>query len=131
MHCGEDEVKLNTIIISLLLCFSLLHTNAYAGNWTKEDTFYQAASTVLQVADWGQARYISEHPEKYYEINPILGEHPSIEEVNIYFAGSIIGKTLISYLLPPKLRRIWQVGNIGASTYLVIRNNGIGIKIKF
>jgi len=44
-----------------------------------------------------QTRYISKHPEKFYEINILLGNHPSIFAVNTYFILWFIGVGVLYY----------------------------------
>jgi len=52
-------------------------------------------NTFLLVADWGQTREIAVNP-RYREINILLGENPSLGEVDLYFATAIVGNALIS-----------------------------------
>ena len=130
------------IIIIFMLLFAV-NANAeykFAEAWDVNDTTYQLLATGLMIADWGQTRYIAKNPDKYYEINPILGKHPSTSEVNTYFAAAILGHALISLALPPKAevfgyninpRRIWQVMWIGIETGYVGHNASMGIRVKF
>lgn len=82
------------------------------------------------LADYRQTHYIAKHPE-YHEINPIIGEHPSVGKVNIYFAAGAVVKNGIFFALPEKYRIPFGFGMTAVSTGLVIHNNSIGIKINF
>ncbi|HJW81991.1 MAG TPA: hypothetical protein VJ396_07080 [Acidiferrobacterales bacterium] len=110
---------------------TMLSAPATAGDWTKEDTAWQAAYLTLHVVDWGQTRDISAQPERYYEKNSILGEHPSRKRVDSYFVGAAILHTGIAYALPPKWRRLWQCVAIGSSAGAVANNVNIGLQVNF
>jgi len=118
--------------IILILIFLFLCNPAFAfEDWDKMDYTLLGTSTVLQVMDWRQTRYFVNYPEKYYEINPILGKHPSSSEVDLYFAGSFILKLGIAYILPSKWRKIWLGGLTILSGACVINNHSIGINIRW
>ena len=61
------------------------------------------AAVITLVVDWMQTRYISKNPDKYHEINKILGLHPSLEAVNIYFALCIVGVLALSHFFVENL----------------------------
>jgi hypothetical protein len=119
----------------------------FADNWTWQDTAWQGAFVAVAAGDWLQTRYIAKHPDEYYETNKALGKHPSTSEVDAYFAGCVLGHTLISLALPPKLtwngeivtvfdvpvnpRRIWQGIWIGVEAGYVIHNASIGVKFNW
>ncbi len=109
------------------LIFFLLSVPAYA--WTKADTQRQLVYTTLHVIDWGQTRDVVFH--KYPERNILLGKHPSIQQVDIYFASTLAGHILVSYLLPPKYRKYWQSFWIGAELKTVVNNYSVGINVHF
>lgn len=99
-------------------------------NWTAADTARQAAWTAVHGVDWAQTREIAKNPE-YYERNPFLGDHPSTAEVDAYMAGSLAVCTLVSGLLEPKYRRLFQYLSIGVSTTAVVNNYHIGVRVGF
>lgn len=124
----------------LLLPFSNLHAS---DKWTKQDYVLEITWEVLHLIDWSQTRYIAEHPDKYWEINPILGNHPSIEKVDLYMGAGAIVHPIISHILPRKAkflwmdnvywypRTTWQSITITMSGSAVINNLSIGIKCEF
>lgn len=128
--------------LALLLLLFVAGTAHAGDDWTREDSYRQAALTALLVIDWGQTRYLVKHPidpkqpdgtynwrkEGY---NRFLGEHPSIGRVNNYIAVAIAGHAAISMLLPPDWRKGWQYVWIGLETDTVYRNHHIGLKIDF
>jgi hypothetical protein len=99
--------------------------------WRKEDTYREAAALALIAVDHGQTLNIAKHPEKWTETNPILGEHPSIAEVNRYFVAAYILHPTISAVLPPKYRTWWQWVTIGVQAGYVTHNFSIGINMDF
>ena len=131
------EVKMHntyyrTILIFLILCYSAPVYSYQAGEgWTWKDTAYESVFACLTIIDWGQTRYSSLHPEQYTETNPILGDHPSVTKVDVYFPAAIVGHALISAALPPKYRRWWQFFWIGAEGYTISNNARAGVRIEF
>ena len=123
----------------ILIVFLFSVTANAADKWTTADTAWQASAMALMAVDWGQTRYIAQHPE-YYEVNPILGRHPSTKAVDLYFVGAMIVHPVISYLLPSKAeifgvtinpRRIWQAGTIVLELGCVANNARLGIGFSF
>jgi len=110
--------------------------------WTTGDTVRQGALTALLVADWAQTRHMATH--SCPESNPtcavpfgegggahaFIGSHPSVGQVNNYFAASVIGHAAISYMLPRGWREGWQYVWIGIEAQTV-RTNYVGIKYGF
>jgi hypothetical protein len=113
-------------------------------NWTREDTYRQAAATALFTADWYQTRYMALHPcrnagggnacdNPFTEVGPLhyfTGKHPSVGQINTYFVISTAGHAAISYMLPPEYRKVWQYVWIGVEAQTV-RTNYVGIRHEF
>jgi len=74
---------------------------------------------IAQSLDRLQTRYI------------LLGEHPTLKQVDAYFIVCIVGSVLSTICLRPELRFIWQVGNLLVQAGFVIHNARIGIKLWF
>jgi hypothetical protein len=104
---------------------------AQAGDWTREDTAWEAAYLVLHVVDWGQTRYITKNPDRYRESNSILGETPSLNRVRNYFIATALLHASVSYALPPQWRRRWQGATIAVQAYFVGHNYGADVRIDF
>jgi hypothetical protein len=100
-------------------------------NWTTHDTYREAAALSLLAVDYGQTRTIAKNPDQWYEQNPILGEHPSVAEVNRYFALAAIGHVAASATLPPKWRKVWQYVTIGVEAAAVGHNISLGIGVSW
>ena len=96
------------------------------GEW---DAWRVGANLAL-MADWAQTRDISTTGRK--ELNPILGDHPSLSKVNIYFASIILVTNIIGeYVLPKRHKKTWYAIVVIAEGVVVARNLNIGVKFKF
>ena len=100
-------------------------------NWTKQDTYREATALTLMAVDHGQTLNIAKNPQEYHELNPILGDHHSVSEVNRYFAAVYILDPTISALLPEKERKWWQYVTIGIEAGVVARNYSLGLRTDF
>jgi hypothetical protein len=80
--------------------------------------------------DWGQTRYISKH-QKYHEVNPLLGEHPTIGRVNRYMLVSGLTHVVVSDFLSPPWRERFQYVTIGLKASVVTYNYSVGIRVDF
>lgn len=93
-----------------------------------------ALMNVSIAMDWGQTRYIANHPQEYSEVGPakvFLGSHPHQDRVDAYFVGSLVLNNGIMLALPKKYRP-WYAGVVTVvETHFVISNNRIGIKFDF
>lgn len=112
----------------------------FAEDWSWSDTAWQGAVITLKVIDWGQTRHIAKNPDRFYEMNPVLGEHPSVDQVDLFFVTSLTVHTAVALALPPKAkafgydinpRRIWQAVQITGSMSCVVHNASVGIRIDF
>lgn len=100
-------------------------------SWDKADYYREAGWQVLHVVDWGQTLEIARNPDRYWEMNPIMGKHPSVGNVNFYMGLSSIAHAAVSVLLPEKIRPYWQWISIGVSGACVINNFNVGLGVKF
>jgi len=131
----------NTILLVILLAFLSIWTSlllscpAFAGEWTKADTAREVAYLALHVADWGQTLEIADHPEKWHENNPVLGDHPSRGQVNAYFIATGLLHPVVSYGLrkytPDGWVQAWQYVTIGIEVGATANNLKLGIGFGF
>lgn len=113
-------------IFILLLLFPL---STFA--WDKTDTQREIVWQVMHIIDWGQTVDIAKNPGKYYEINPLLGKHPSVEKVHKYMIASSLIHYVVSTSLKSKYRKYWQYVTIGITGTLIMHNYRIGLRINF
>jgi len=105
-------------------------TCVHAADWgdqREQDRTLLATTAVMLAADWGQTRDIAAHPERFREVNPVLGRHPSTRRVDAYFTGAIIGTVGLTYVLPPQTRRLWLGGVTTLEVMVVLRNNSLQV----
>ncbi len=120
----------------LLFCGLLFVRSVQADNtktWTATDTTLQVTYLTLHAMDWAQTLHIARNPQRYYETNHSLGQHPSEGRVNSYFALTGIANTALTVALPKPWRTGWQVGII-VHDYTYVQHNhriGIGISLRF
>lgn len=99
--------------------------------FSDDDKTRQKVILATQIIDALQTRDIADKPDKYFEKNPLLGEHPSESDVNRYFAASMLGNYLLAKALPPKLRPWVQNGTIRLQGECITDNANLGIGFKF
>ena len=109
----------------------ILFTGCATDPWTKNQKILQGTSTALHMIDWGQTLNIADEPDKYEEMNPIIGKHPSRSRVNTYFALSGLAKIAIAHIMPSEHRKWWLGFNIMISGYCVQNNYRIGVRMNF
>jgi hypothetical protein len=121
--------KLIFSLIIIFVCSSCASIPIEKKKWTTQDTILETSWIVIHAVDWGQTRTIAKNPKQYREMNPILGEHPSTQNVDLYMGASLLLHPLTSYLLPKPYRTWFQSITIFGSGSCVINNLGVGIKM--
>ena len=112
----------------MLLTIAALIIGGCASKWTAGDSYRHATFTGLMLADYLQTIEISRNPDRYYERNPILGNHPSEAEVTAYFIGSYALVSAAAVALPPPYRDCLQYLAIGVEAGAVASNFSIGLR---
>lgn len=123
--------KLIVILAIILFLPISAHAYKFAENWTKTDTAYQGVVITALAVDMAQTLYISNNPNEYYEMNPLLGKHPSNDKVIGYFLSGMVAHTIGAMALPPTYRRIWQCVFIGVEGLVIGHNYSIGVGTHF
>lgn len=108
----------------------LVSSSAFADDWSRADSYREAAYLTLHTMDWAQTRNIARNPA-YYEQNSILGKHPSVSQVNQYFAATAALQFAVAYYLPPEYRKAFQYITLGIEFGAVTHNISLGIKATF
>ena len=76
-------------------------------------------------------RTVAENPDKWHEQNAILGLHPTINKVNVYFAASAVISAMILNFAPPKIQRYFLNGASIVELGAVGNNVTLGIKLSY
>jgi len=114
--------------IALLAPFATVQA---ADDWTMEERTTFAVSSVLLVADWAQTRQISRNADLFRETNPVLGAHPSMGRVNVYFAAALALNYVIGNSLAGGWRKAWFIGVQSVEANVVRHNLSIGLDLSF
>lgn len=131
LRCDINNTMLLRLIIIAVIIILPVSSYSEDNHITKADIIREITWLGIHAIDYGQTLEIARHPDKYKELNPILGKHPSVNNVNIYMITTALLHPIISYILPKEYRVIWQYVTISTSTICVINNYSIGIKINY
>lgn len=112
------------------LLFASISTTS-AQEWDQASRDRQAIYTALHLMDWAQTRAIAQNPDRWREVNPLLGWHPSTRDVDQYFAVTLLGHYVIANWLPENYRAIFQHLTISMEAAVTRNNIILGIKGDF
>lgn len=87
-----------------------------------------AGFIALLAADWLQTRTIARNPDRWTETNPILGPHPSVGRVNVYFGVVALLSIAAAFALPAAIAIGVFGAGIGVQAPVVWRNHRLGIR---
>lgn len=113
-----------------LLALALLAMPAHAHDWTAPEKGWAAAWLATRAVDWAQTRHIARNPDRFRELNPLIGRHPSLGEVNRHFIVSTALMFAAAHYLPQYRTRLLQVYVVVGAGY-VVHNIGIGVRFQF
>lgn len=111
-----------------LFCLSF---GAFADEWTAADREREAVYLIVDAMDWAQTRTIAKNPDTYFEHNGMLGQHPTVNQVNKFFAIGMLAHIGVAYALPREFREDFQYITIGLEVFTVFKNRKIGLSIEF
>ena len=86
------------------------------------------ALAILLVIDWQQTRTIAKNPDKWRELNPLLGEHPPLRLVNGYFALVLAGLAAAVRFVPEDILLVGLAICTPVEGWVVVRNWRKGIR---
>lgn len=121
------------VMLALALLILPVKAWAFCDDWRTQDTVLEASYWALHIVDWGQTRYIAQHPDSFYEIESAwaIGKHPSVQTVDSYMLATGLLQTALSCAFTGTLRTAVQVYFVVDTGKAVLNNNAIGIKIAF
>lgn len=142
---------MNTIRLFNFVLLLALATPCQARDpWDRTDYLLGAAAIGSLAIDWGQTRDIATRtheparigaigeapppssPERtFHEKNRLLGENPSLDRVNAYFAAYMLGTAIAADLLPREWRRVFLVGVIVIEASAIQKNYELGLRVEF
>jgi hypothetical protein len=125
---GHNLKKWIIIFLSILILSAPVYG---ADPWSNTDIAMATTAIASLAIDWRQTKQISSHPDRWSEANPILGRHPSNNQVDLYFAGSTVVLITIANFLPSNWRKVLLGGIIIGESKSIINNIGNGISIRW
>lgn len=115
-------------LIAALVAFQ---APARADDWSAASRTAASAALAGHVLDWGTTRNIVERPGEFHEVNPLLGEHPTMGQVNRHFIVGGLAVAGIAHVLPDKWRSrlltVYAVTELGFAA----NNMRIGLRVSF
>lgn len=117
-------------LLAIVVLVLLLMCEAKAEPWTKEQMQLGAIAAGLYVVDYGQTRNIAKNPQQFRELNPLLGSHPTLGQVNRHF---LIGTAVVfsaAHFLPQYRSTILKTF-IVIETVNTVRNYHVGLRMEF
>ncbi len=105
-------------------------------SWDKTNTILQVPMTLTMTVDMMPTLsidYYSGSPTDpgAYEVNPILGRHPSDSEIVTYFVGMLATRILVTWVLPPRWSHVFQGMFIVHDVGIIVHNRILGLRISF
>jgi hypothetical protein len=117
------------VVIVLILVFPAV-SSAF-DPWSLEDVSRHVVFSQLKLIDCLQTLKIARDQDRYYERNPILGEHPEQWQVAAFFISSYLVETAAVHAMPSSWRPWAQYLLIGVSGACVANNLSIGLGFGF
>lgn len=121
---------MKTILIILTLALiSQVATAEWFAPLTKREQNLEALYVVVTCIDWMQTKEFRAEGRK--EANPILGEEPSQERVDVLIAAAILGHIFVAWALPSEYKETWIISFTVIEAVAVYHNysQGYGPKL--
>jgi hypothetical protein len=95
------------------------------------DLYRELAFQALLIADWKQTRQIARAPDRYFERNPILGNHPSVGRVDTYLFAAASYTGLLQQTFRRSGASNFNSSRIAIQANVVKQNYEIGLNVRF
>lgn len=122
---------------SAFLVLALALGGCAGARWTAGDTFTESAVALTAAGDYLQTRQICADMDRgtnadwVYETNPILGARCERMPPAIYFSTVMAAHVGAARLMPPVLRRVFQLATIGFQVHALERNHVAGYSVRW
>lgn len=124
--------KVMVVLFSFLLLTAMsgCATTSNRDPWTFTDQALYTAAAGLHAADWLHTRAgIGKYGLQ--ESNIILGEHPTMGQIDTYFAATAVGLTVAAWYSPTKWRRSVLIGWAVVELVSVMHNQTLGVSLSY
>lgn len=115
----------------LLALLLLLPSLCFAGDWDTTDYALLGIASAATYIDWRQTQYAAHHPGQFQETNRALGDHPTVTQVNAYFARTSVLIGALAYFIPSEYRKIYLATISAIEIEATTSNRRMGVKFSF
>ncbi len=124
------STNLRVLVIATIL---LAATAAQAAEpWSNADLALGATALTLSAVDWRQTVYGARHPDQFFEgANWMLDDHPSVDQVHLYFAVRTVAVFTAAHYLRGPWRKAVLVGASTLSIVCIDKNLSVGIVVRW
>jgi hypothetical protein len=102
--------------------------------WTKEDTYWQIAATLVMMLDLEQTRIALTEQNNNKETSQLVifftGSYPKYDEIEKLAYTWFIINPFLAYILPSNLRRMLQMSMITIPVTDMAKSDGIEVRLK-
>lgn len=106
------RVVVLVVVLAVSGCASLY---PHPRRWTGEEKALAGFFVLAHVMDGYTTERCQDHPERFYEVNPLLGKHPEDSEIALYFSVTGVGALVLAHLYPEL--RVPLLGGYGALNF--------------
>lgn len=101
--------------------------------WSAEQKVIGTTALAMTAIDFAQTRWIVKEcaANHCHENNPILGRHPGIGRVNVYFASTALIGYVAAEMLPSQSRTAFLYAATGIELMVVGKNKSLGYGVRF
>ncbi len=126
----RPSTELRVLLMAAIL---LVATTVEAAEpWSRADLALGATALTLSAVDWRQTVHIARNPDKFSEgANWMLPEHPSEDQVHLYFALRTVAVFTAAHYLRGPWRKAILAGASTLSIVCVEKNLSIGIAVRW
>jgi hypothetical protein len=122
-------MKKMMIVLVVLIMILLINVPCWGEEINQREwNFLDSTLLITRIIDLGQTLDIKNHPE-LCEGNPLLGKHPSDQQIYEYFIGLLILDYLNYKYSPDWLYKLWINIELRGELYCIGGNIKIGLKI--
>ena len=119
-------------LLLLILLLAPLNCQADGEPWSDTSKFWAASSAVALANDWATTRDMTQrYGEGYWERNPILGQTPSTQRVDLHFLVCIPAIYLVADYLSDEDRVKWLKTVTLVEAVVSTNNLRIGLRWRF
>lgn len=112
------------MIQRLCITIALLASACCNRQWTRTDTALEATFAAEMAVDTYQTGAIV---DACREVNPVIGSCNDRVPYQVYQPVMLLAHAVVSYMLPPNWRRIWQGITVGVEGHQVFVNAEVAL----